>query len=272
MPSSAPVYNVLIIKTGMRVLFVVISSHNAFYDVLRNYWEWVCESASPDVDVRFVYYSSEADNDVTVDGRNIIFRGKETYVPGIFNKTMAAFDRMNAASYDWVVRTNLSTFFDLRTFTHALHALDKDTVYAPMVWCHKHLFNAQTFPVGFCIIMSGGQAGKVERFVRDADQPAHTLTWPDDVRIGFIMDQLDVRVVELRRIFQFSSHRSLAHLKQHLSRKKSVSVGPETETCVYRVRTGHGKTRTDSEVQERMHKDIPMWAVLLEHHCPGSEP
>ena len=102
----------------MRVLVLVLASRGGAYDGMRRAWSAARARAPPGVTVRFLYGGDgdggggdggdgdDGDGDVVYDDI------PETIVPGALDKTVRFLSAANVVdAYDYVVRTNLSSWF-----------------------------------------------------------------------------------------------------------------------------------------------------------------
>lgn len=78
---------------------------------------------NPDIKVLFVYGSSG----ITNEEYDIVYPDiPENYYPGMIHKTMRAFEYIeNNYEYEYIIRTNLSTFWDLNKLSKRLDQLPK---------------------------------------------------------------------------------------------------------------------------------------------------
>lgn len=94
----------------MRVLFLVIASRGKAYDGMRRAWDVHLRAAPACVDARFLYGGGGGgggplENDVEYDDI------RECLVPGALDKTVRFLSETDLSGYDYVVRTNLSSWF-----------------------------------------------------------------------------------------------------------------------------------------------------------------
>lgn len=92
----------------MRVLVLVIASHGEAYDGMRRAWDVHLRAAPACIDARFLYGSGGSgvfDTDVVYEDV------PECIVPGALDKTVRFLKDLSAEGYDYVVRTNLSSWF-----------------------------------------------------------------------------------------------------------------------------------------------------------------
>ena len=94
------------------------TEHQEGYEEMQKALEKYYKSF-PDVCTIFYKYSEDMDADVLMDGSILHFKGKESLVPGVLEKTLNAFeyviDNKNIDNYDYIIRSNISSIvnFDL---------------------------------------------------------------------------------------------------------------------------------------------------------------
>jgi hypothetical protein len=111
-----------------KAILLVISTPGGVYDEFRKIYESYCR-LHKDVKVLFVYgnagttFKPALDNDLVFD--NI----PENYYPGMLLKTIKAVEYINSTySYEYLVRTNLSTFWVFNKLLNRLSTLPKTNV------------------------------------------------------------------------------------------------------------------------------------------------
>jgi hypothetical protein len=235
-------------NTTMRVLFLVIASHSDHYDRLREQWEHHLRSWPANTDVLFLYGDPTLTTEHTVVGHDLTFRMPESYIPGLFRKTMRALRLLPLRQYDWVVRTNLSTIFRIKPFLRLLSTLDQRQAYASSIIKAPAWPQLPLFPVGFCIVLPTRAAQLVSARGHAVVQGLHKAVPKtaqgvvDDVLFGVILSELKI---------------PLASLAQHTA---NVFNGRPEKTrlagkCVVRCRSG-GTHAHRSTVE------LPVWRRL----------
>ena len=102
----------------MRICILIISSsvnqnekkRENIYPKLKNIWRNYM-NINKNIDCYFIEYDN-IDNDFIINKNIIKIKGSESYIPGIFNKTIKALELLYH-QYDYFIRTNLSTFINL---------------------------------------------------------------------------------------------------------------------------------------------------------------
>ncbi len=93
------------------------------YPVFKQIWESYMD-INPNIKVLFVYGANE---DIDKKNYDLVYEDIfENNYPGMITKTLRAFDDINKNySYDFLIRTNLSTFWDLNLLEKRLDKLPK---------------------------------------------------------------------------------------------------------------------------------------------------
>ena len=116
------------------VIFLIISSQNEpIYKFMKDCFRIYAETFQRNqmhhypTSFHFLYYFVEYTTDnFHVDNDTIYVKGEESIVPGIFLKTIKAFQFINRnLEYDIVVRTNLSSFWNLPLLFEFLQQYDE---------------------------------------------------------------------------------------------------------------------------------------------------
>jgi hypothetical protein len=102
------------------ILLVLASDNTELYRQFKQVYEHYIDS-NPNVKVLFVY-----GRDVSFDVKpyDLVYDVEENYYPGMITKTVRAFEHINRSyDYDFLVRTNLSTFWDINRLCKRLNRL-----------------------------------------------------------------------------------------------------------------------------------------------------
>ena len=181
------------------------------------YWQRVLKSCPPEVDVRFIHADpSLAENITEAEAcrvpREVVVKTRECFVPGIFIKTIRSMEHLIGApepaqedereqeserKYDWVLRTNTSTFIHFPNLLKLLPTLDPSAYYGSMVK-RAPRFAQQRFAVGFFILFSTEVARKLlDEHSRGAGVNINRL--PDDVALAKLAEQSGLAFKSLSR-------------------------------------------------------------------------
>lgn len=111
----------------MRLTFLVIASDNLkIYSAHQSLWRSYATS-HPDVTVYFVRQSKET-LETHIDGDTIWSNGEEA-TERVFEKTVEAFKILSPSSYDFLVRTNLSSVWNFTRLIEFCETLPKKDVF-----------------------------------------------------------------------------------------------------------------------------------------------
>ena len=160
------------------------------YDILRTYLR---KHRSKYFDFYFYCYDSNIKEDFEIKDDIIYIKGRESFVPGILQKTISAFQFSLNFEYDYLVRTNISTIVNWNKFRNKLDSLTdldpiKNIVYGGSIsvlgWLDNEggifdeKYKHQKFASGISIILSR-RAIELISYSKDID-----MSIIDDVAIG----------------------------------------------------------------------------------------
>ena len=96
------------------IVLLVFTSPGILYESLEKQWLRYC-NLNPNITVFFIRFSQEIDDEYVIAKNEIIIRGTESFVPGIYEKTIRSLQILLAKDeYDEVnffVRSNISSFW-----------------------------------------------------------------------------------------------------------------------------------------------------------------
>jgi hypothetical protein len=190
----------------MRILNLILYSdengkaaHYAMMrDALRPYLQILARNTRDEFEYYFYHYDQSLPHGVhAFHGDTITIGGTESFLPGILEKTIKALQICRAKTYDYVVRSNVSTVVDfmrLRTKMIELSSIK------PIEWCgavlhltwndpasgiNDNKFHGLRFVSGSCIIMA---RETVEKLLDNADQIDYSVI--DDVSMAATLTKL----------------------------------------------------------------------------------
>lgn len=182
-----------------KILILVIASRNKIYDELINkYWHYLIKRANKlkNVEVYLLFGQTDTSN-LRINKKNILCYKNipETYIPGIFNKTIKAIEDIGAG-YDMIFRTNLSSFLILENLITIAENYSTDMVYSAVpvkIRCNLNNTPPSYFGSGCGFFMSK----KVGLLLIDRAKQLTDIMSPDDVLIGSILN--DIPIIENKR-------------------------------------------------------------------------
>ena len=181
--------------SGKRIVNMVLYSRRDVYDnmykVTREYYKRF------DNVLTLYYLFSETANEPYIDGDILYLPGKESFIPGILDKTMAAFSYVwkNYPDYDYYIRTNISTVVDINQFLnkvekepieyggHLMHLGDGYRSYVCGIDSDR--FDGVSFATGVLIVFSNNMFKKFVDHSHEIDRKVI-----DDVAIGMLAGNL----------------------------------------------------------------------------------
>jgi beta-1,4-mannosyl-glycoprotein beta-1,4-N-acetylglucosaminyltransferase len=120
-------------KKHYKLIILIIASQSESYDLFVHCWKEYMNSFS-DVRSFFLFSDLNIETDILVTEDSIIHKSLETNNPGIFFKTTAGFSFCDKfLSYDYILRTNLSSFYHIPRLLSFLEKKPKDN-YASGQW------------------------------------------------------------------------------------------------------------------------------------------
>jgi hypothetical protein len=220
----------------MRVLVLVIATKRPLCQMHTEYWQRVLKSCPPEVDVRFIRADPSlagpiAEAEASCVPREVVVKTRECFVPGIFIKTIRSMEHLIGApeparedeqeqeseqTYDWVLRTNTSTFIHFSNLLKLLPTLDPSAYYGSMVK-RAPRFTQQRFAVGFFILFSSDVARKLlGEYSRGAGVNVNRL--PDDVALAKLAEQsgLDFKSLSRQTVLPHMFHKHLLRPRSNI--------------------------------------------------------
>jgi len=243
----------------MKLLFLIIASRNELYDKIKDYWQLIIDQKYDNTDFYFLYNDPNIENEHIVAGNNIFFQEKETHIPGILNKTIRAFTICNYNNYDYIIRTNLSTFFYIPQLLLFLQNAEHTTIYAPLVK-YSELYHC-TFPVGFCIIMHKSIVDKLMANFSTIIIKYNVNNYPDDIWFGIIFNELNIpyNISIKSSLIKSDEIYNIVPLQTHLFNTKFIFRNRD----YYFYIDEYGRQQNDTV--KRLQTEIPRWELVIKY-------
>jgi len=163
----------------VKLLVLIMSSFNEpIYIEMKRISQIYYQLFATELTYFFMEFRNQ-DEEVVEDGTTLYIKGTESVVPGLYLKTIKALQYVQCNyEYDFILRTNLSSFFNLRNVLAYLS--EKPTTnFAggfPVFW----------FTSGTCIFFSRDVGEKITADIRYDDNT------PDDVLISRLIDEKQI--------------------------------------------------------------------------------
>lgn len=171
-------------KIKVAVLIITLRGQEQYENERRQWKKYM--NKYKNVDCYFI----ECDG---TEGFNTIYsKCTESYVPGIFQKTILSLEKVGD-NYDYYIRTNLSSFFIIQNLLNKLENISQDVPYYSGAYCvqNDNNHNGTSWVGGFGIILNKKSRkvlldnGKKDKYFKN--------TTPDDVLIGNVLNDYNIR-------------------------------------------------------------------------------
>lgn len=189
----------------MRILMLVISSNTySVYEKHREVWRTYMKR-HPNIDCFFIEYKPTTF--ITMLSQDTLYmRGVERYET-IIGKTIESLEYfLTKRSYDYIVRTNLSSVWDFGRLIQYLQDKPRTQYYAGQIGTHEVV----PFASGAGIIMSQDVAKRLLHNQRSALQ----YNGFDDVAIAKALHEVGIYPVSLPRVDFVSANHYIAHCNE----------------------------------------------------------
>lgn len=178
------------------VLLVIASNDDPNMVNLKDVWKQYM-NLDPSVKVLFVYANKYIDlNDYDPNCDIVLKDVVENYPKQMVEKNVLAMEYINSnLSYDYLIRTNLSTFWNFKTLHMYLDKLPETNCYAGWTWYHEPV----PFVSGTSIILSKDMVDLVVKNI-ELIKPYYNNI-PDDVFFGVFFNQMNIKIISFGVIF-----------------------------------------------------------------------
>jgi len=113
-------------KSYKMIILIIASSETDEYEIFKNCWLGYMNDF-PEVKSFFLYSDTNIDCDLLVSENSLTYNCEESYIPGILYKTIAGIDFCyNHLSYEYILRTNLSSFIHIPRVLSYLEKQEKN--------------------------------------------------------------------------------------------------------------------------------------------------
>jgi len=144
--------------TPKKINLVVIASRSKLYDqMIQTYWVPFIDYTKQHYENINIYlvFGSDANLDgldcLTHLKDNIIISDKpDSLIPGVLDKTLYAFEYLKGSDYDFILRTNMSSFVMIDKLIEYVNTINSTDIYGG----YLHIDASHTYVVGWNICMS----------------------------------------------------------------------------------------------------------------------
>lgn len=276
-------------------IILIIASRDETYDLFVQCWREYM-NGFPNVKSYFLYSDESIQSDMVIDEDSIIYKDSESTVPGIFKKTIAAMSFCQKhLSYDYILRTNLSSFLHIPRLLNFLSNQSKELFAGahfnkiPVDINHVSMINQITSQTkintyfnkilnerfiylhGACFILSNDVIAKLLNEVKtNYSNLTIPLELPDDVAISMILYNF-LSFDEDAEFSEFYHPKEFVNLysNKHVC-KKLESPELYTDDNIFHIRNKISQDVTDNSIESR-YNDIMnyIYQVRFFYNKPG---
>jgi len=210
-----------------KVLVLIIASDDkAYYVEEQKVWRSYMHLDPKHVEAYFIKGSPNLEEPYSVIEDEIWSKSDENYIPGILNKTLLSMEALlpRLDEFDYVLRTNLSSFYYFPKLLEFLKKLPTSECYSAVIGN----FNGK-FGSGAGVIFSSDLVKlMIEHKAELIDNPL-----PDDVAIGRFLLQRNIGIIPAKRL-DFPSYKAFVkHRNEKLSKHYHFRLKHDQEHLRY---------------------------------------
>lgn len=172
-------------KLHYKAIMLVIASYENIYCNIIETWKTYMNAVN-NVKIYLLYNRNDLDEQMAVDEEDgvIFYNCEESLIPGIFLKTIYAMEYCNKKySYDYLIRTNLSSFYNIPKLINYLDERPKSNFVGGI---HCVSFNIH-FISGCGIIISYDLVKKILKSALEDKTIELIKNYPDDVLLSCLL-------------------------------------------------------------------------------------
>lgn len=186
------------------ILYNDIPIYNEMKDILTNYL------LTQNIKFFFYCYKEDLDQEYKIDGNILYIRGKETYLPGILEKTIKAIEICQQFEFDYILRSNISTIVNIDLLNKYLQKNTIDyggsSIYNlqwldPASGITDHRYRGTRFIHGTGIILS---RKATELLIADKNKINYNII--DDVSLGLFFKQYFKKIKGIGQVYNSTKY------------------------------------------------------------------
>jgi hypothetical protein len=170
-------------NTNYKLIILAIASRSEIYDKFINIWykKFIKLAEQYSIKIFLIFGKDIKTDDLLIEQKDILILDvNETYIPGILQKTLLAFQYINDNyEYKHIFRTNLSSFFILDNLLKMHEKLDDKDVYAGVVYHVNSIYYCSGAGMWF-------STDNITYILDNLDKIPYDLI--DDIAIGKVME------------------------------------------------------------------------------------
>lgn len=187
------------------ILYSPGSEYDEMYEILTTYLNY------KGINYYFYCFKEDIEEEYVIEGNIVYFKGKETFIPGILDKTLKVFELFKDYDCDYVVRSNISSVIDFDILRNHLYYLPCDfggpyAYTGPLVAPNdgmteeKHkIYKNCGFVGGACAIFSKKIISELLKYTKEM----HELEMIDDLSIGICINMM---IKNYKRSYMYFDH------------------------------------------------------------------
>lgn len=182
-------------------ILVIATDDKPAYRELQKIWEVYMNSEKEHFETFFLRADPNLSTEYCIEGNTIILKMNDSYVPGIVDKSIKALEALGPRldEFDYIVRTNLSSFFSFQNYHNFLSMLPRTEC------CCGVVLHGKDYPFvsGAGLILSKDMAKLI---VNNHERYNHFKSQlPDDVFFGLFFKLHNIPLINARR-WDYPSH------------------------------------------------------------------
>ena len=175
-------------KKKYKLIILIIASRGGVYNIFMDHWNKYMNTRD-DIRSFFVFGQGQETKDNHLESFSnvsIIAPFEETFVPGILQKTVHSYGYIDEHfDYDYIMRTNLSSMYDINQLSVFIDNLPKTGLYCG----ERRVLPAFDFISGSCFILSKDIVKLLLENVNDIN-----FSCIDDCSIALLMKKLNIPI------------------------------------------------------------------------------
>lgn len=174
------------------LVLIIASDHLPVYPGLQKIWKSYMDIDPEHFECYFIRGNEDLPTLYSIENDTIWSKTKERLIPGILNKTLLSLKAMEPrlSEFDYVLRTNLSSFFIFPQLLNFLKTL-------PRISCYSGPSPYHHFIGGSGIIMSTDVSKLlIDNLKTLYNSPGCYINVPDDVAIGRFLNKNGIKIIE----------------------------------------------------------------------------
>ena len=233
-------------KDPIKAVILIISSDTLSRHITaKNIWKKYMNK-HPNIDCFFLEFKEGLTKDIIRAKNHIYVKGKDSFKPGIFNKTMKSMNLLQN-EYDYFIRTNISTFWDLNKLYTFLMNLPINKVHYSNSIVKVGETSMSDYAYGTNIILSKDITQEIVKMYNKYKNLSYT-SWPkykelcnnpaDDTLIGYM-----VKYATNTEIYGYKSTEMCKYFVQGFNRPNDENwkkiINDHKDAIGFRVKTSN---------------------------------